>query len=331
MHYFAKRRLDFARVFSRLRGGSSLRDIGRELGYSRTAVANAVLRLGRQSMAAHIVSMLDIEFTGKLSFDGLMSALTSRDYTSHITVLGDKEHELIVAMTQATTERGGNRTERQSKRIAAKRRRWRPDPARLGQSISLIVNELPRFSSDKPVTIDIDKNPMYTKAIEEDLAMRWLEEHDRLAVYRTAGTAPRTPLSPLAFVNHVDLMIRHRVKEHTRESIAIGRNAVMQMHRMWMFAWDYNTRQPARVRRPGDVSRLEYAGVGTGTIRRLRRTFHTRRISLRLLPMSTSMKQVWTGDLETPPVRWKAGQKSTGPRITKYALRDLRFAFPQGL
>jgi len=331
MHYYAKRRLDFRRVFSRLRGGSSLRDIGRELGYSRTAIANAVLRLGRQSMAAHIVSMLDIEFTGNLSFDGLLSALTSRDYASHITVLGDKRHELIVAMTQATTERGGNRTEQQLKRITAKRQRWHPDPRRLSESISIIVNELPRFSSDRPVTIDIDENPMYTKAIETDLAMRWLEEHGRLTVYRTPGGAPRTPLSPLAFVNHVDLMIRHRVKEHTRESIAIGRNAVMQMHRMWMFAWDYNTRQPARVRRTGDVSRLEHAGVDAKTIRGLRNTFYTRRISLRLLPILSSMKQVWTGDLESPPVRWKLGQKRTGPTITKYALSDLRFAFPQGV
>ena len=331
MHYYAKRRLDFGRVFSRIRGGSSLRDIGRELGYSRTAVANAVLRLGRQSMAAHIVSMLDIEFTGGLSFDGLLSAVTSRDYASHITVRGDKRHELIVTMTQATTERGGNRTEQQTKRMKAKRKSWRPDASLLGESISMIVNELPRFASDKPITIDIDENPMYTKAIDSDLAMRWLKDHDRLAVHRTPGSAPRTPTSPLAFVNQVDLMIRHRVKEHTRESIAIGQNSVMQMHRMWMFAWDYNTRQPARVRRTGDVSRLEHAGVHPSTIGGLRKTFYTRRISLRLRPLHQSIKQVWTGDLPSPPVRWKVGQKRTGPTITQYALGDLRFAFPQGL
>ena len=305
--------------------------MARELGYSRTAVANAVLRLGRQSMAAHITSMLDIEFSGNLSFDGLLSAITSRDYASHITVLGDKKHELIVAMTQAATERGGTRTPAQLNRITAKRRRWRPDSGRLHQSISMVVNELPRFSAGSPVTIDIDENPMYIKAIDTDLATRWLKEHDRLTIHRTPGSAPRTPLSPLAFVNHVDSMIRHRVKEHTRESIAIGRNSVLQMHRMWMFAWDYNTRQPARVRRTQDVSRLEHAGVHPTTIRRLRKTFYTRRISLRRLPILPSIKQVWTGDLETPPVRWKTGQKNTGPTITKYALSDLQFAFPQGV
>ncbi len=40
----------------------------------------------------------------------------------------------------------------------------------------MIVNELPRFASDKPVTIDIDENPMYTKAIDSDLAMQWLKQ-----------------------------------------------------------------------------------------------------------------------------------------------------------
>ena len=41
MHYYAKRRVDLKEIGSRLRGGSSMRDIGRELGCSRTAVANA--------------------------------------------------------------------------------------------------------------------------------------------------------------------------------------------------------------------------------------------------------------------------------------------------
>ncbi|MFW5849130.1 MAG: hypothetical protein ACOCXN_05095, partial [Spirochaetota bacterium] len=46
MHYYAKRRLDLADILSRVHGGSSLRDIGRELGCSRMAIANAVVRLG---------------------------------------------------------------------------------------------------------------------------------------------------------------------------------------------------------------------------------------------------------------------------------------------
>jgi hypothetical protein len=282
-------------------------------------------------MAAHIISMLELEFTGKLSFDGLLSSLTSRDYPSHITVLGDKRHELIVAMTQAVTERGGRRTAKQRKRIKQKRAVWRPTAGKLRESISLIVHELPRFASNRPMYIDIDENPMYTRAIDEDQAMRWADSCNRLSVHRTPGSAPRTTSHPLAFVNQVDAMIRHRVKEHTRESIAFGRNAVMQMHRMWVFAWDYNTRQPARVRRTGDRSRLEHAGVRPETLRGIRNVFYTRRLSLRFLPFPESIKRVWLGELESPPTRWRKGQKSHGPRITDYAISDLLFAFPQGV
>ena len=52
IHYYAKRRVNLPRVFARVRGGSSLRDIARSEGLSPDTIGNAVLRLARQAMAA---------------------------------------------------------------------------------------------------------------------------------------------------------------------------------------------------------------------------------------------------------------------------------------
>lgn len=327
IYYYSKRRLDLRQIFSRLRGGSSMRDIGRELGCSRTAIANAVLRLGRQSMAAHLAILPGVQHSGRLCFDGLLSAVTSRDYPSQITTLGDSKQELLLAMTQCVTERGGNRTLEQQARIAKKRAKWRPSAGTLTASISLLINELSRFAGPLRLHIDTDEHPIYATLITRDLALRWYQRAGLLTVGRTPGSAPRTPTNPLSFVNYLDRMIRHRLKEHTRESIAIARNATMQMHRMWIFAWDHNACQPRRVAGSERRSRAELAGVHPTLLWRIHREFFARRFSLKGLPAPRSIQLVWTGCLESPPVRWRVAQKHSGPHITAYAIQDLSRAY----
>jgi hypothetical protein len=326
MHYFAKRRLDLGAIFSRLRGGSSLRDIGRELGCSRTAVANAVVRLGRQAMASHVDLVCGLELPARFVFDGLVSAVTSRDYPSQIQTLVDSSAELLLAMTHYVGERGGRWTPAQRRRIQRKRTVWTPERGALTESIQLLVNELPRFAGANPITIDTDCHPLYRTVIDNDCAMQWYRNHRRLEVRRTPGTAPRTSANPLFPVNYVDRMIRHRVKEHTRETIAVGRNATMQMHRMWIFAWDHNVRQPHRVAETAAQSRALKAGVSAPHLRRLQRQFTTRRRMLRGIRIPESIRRVWLSQLPTPPVRWRVGQRSSGPVPQQYAQLDLSLA-----
>ena len=330
MHYYAKRRLRLREILSRVRGGSSLRDIGRELGCSRTAVANAVVRLGRQAMASHVELVGGIDLAGRFVFDGLVSAVTSRDYPSQIQTLVDATVELVLGMTHGVAERGGRRTARQRKRIERKRAVWRPAAGALSESIALLVNELPRFAAHHRICLDTDENPLYASVIGEDLAMRWYRRAGRLEVRRTPSTAARTTGNRLFAVNYVDRMIRHRMREHARESIAIGRNSTMQMLRMWIFAWDHNVRQPYRVNEPGCRCRAIEAGVSKRHLGSLTREFYTRRRVLRARPVPESMRRVWLSELEGPPVRWRAGQKRFGPLPTQYATADLAFADLQG-
>jgi len=256
--------------------------------------------------------------------------VTSRDFPSQITVLGDAKLELILTMTHCVTERGGTRTAAQRRRIERKRSIWRPTPGALTASITLLVNELTRFAGVRPLLIDTDEHPIYSKVIGADRALGWYREAKLLGVRRTPSTAPRTTGNPLFLMNYIDRLIRHRMKEHTRESTAFGRNSTFQMHRMWIFAWDHNTRQPIRVQGPEDRSRVELAGAPAVTLARLRREFFSRRHSLRGLLVPDSMREVWMADLSTPPVRWRKKQKASGPIVTAFAKRDLSHGRPQG-
>ena len=330
MHYYAKRRLKLAEILSRLRGGSSLRDIGRELGCSRTAVANAVVRLARQAMACHVDLLSGLPLPGRLVFDGLASSVTGHDYPSQIHTLVDGSVELLLAMTHYVGPRGGTITVKQLERIKEKYRVWSPQPGALKDSIALLVNELTAFAAAAALLIDTDEYPLYPPVIEADLALRWYREAGLLEVRRTPGTAERTASNPLFPVNYVDRMIRHRMKEHTRETIAGGRNSTMQMMRMWIFAWDHNVRQPHRVEPPADECRAAKAGVSTTLLRRLKREFYHRRRSVRRHRVPESMRQVWLAGLATPPVRWVKGQASYGPGVPQYASLDLSFSRPAG-
>ena len=330
MHYYAKRRLKLDKIWERIRGGASLRDIARFSGCSRSAIANAVKRLGRQAIACHCALLSGADAYSHFVFDGLVSAVASRDYTAHITTLVEASTEMVLAITHCITERGGKKTKAQARRIAERAKHWRAKLRALTDAISLLVSEIPRFGSLlKGIHLNTDEFPLYPIALVQDLALGWWAAHHRLQVTTTPGSAPRTIANPLFPVNYVDRMIRHRVKEHTRESIAIGRNSTMQMYRMWIFAWDHNVGQPHRVKPAHDVCRAQKAGISEKLIASLEREFYTRRRSVRDILVPESMRQVWLGLLDTPPLRWRAERPEQQFRIPNYAKLDLSFAVPQ--
>ena len=328
IYYGSKHRLDLAQVYSRLRGGSSQLDIAREMGCSRTAIGNAVQRLARQAMAAHLRIIIGQSTSGALCFDGLVSAVCSRDYASQITTLGDSRSELLLAMSHCVSERGGSRSESQRRRMKEKRAVWRPAAGALKDSISLLVRELAGFGSARALRIDTDEHPLYPSALQSEPRLAWHRINGLLEHRRTSGSEARTTSNPLFLMNYLDRMIRHRMKEHTRETIAVARNASAQMQRMWIFAWDHNTRQPMRVAGPDRRSRAEIAGVPPRLLARVRREFFSRRIAVSGIPVPESIRTVWRAELNSPPVRWRVKHYKTRAVLPAFAHLDLSRAHP---
>jgi hypothetical protein len=127
-------------------------------------------------------------------------------------------------------------------------------------------------------------------------------------------------------VNYVDRLLRHRVREHTRETIAGGRHAVMQMHRAWIFAWDHNANRPWRVRHRREGSHAAHRTVPSAAVEVVRRRFFTRRILPPAAGVPETIRRVWLCELPTPPVRWRRGQEGTTVTVPRYARRQLAAA-----
>lgn len=329
VNYYAKRRLPLEPIYRRLRGGSSLRDVARTYRVSPTAIRSVVYRLARQSMAAHTRLVSDWTTTDSVVFDGLQSILTSRDFPVHITTALTGTSQFLLDMTHAVLRRGGRMRPAQIRRRDEKERIWKPNPGALRSAISLLVHEIPHFhrmpTPHSPLLVDTDNHPLYRKVLRQDMAFRFWWRFAMAVHHGTPGVAPRTGANPLFAVNYFDILLRHRMKEHSRKTIAFGRHGVDQMHRAWIMAYDHNYVQPWRIRRGTESkTHAERAGIRREAIRRMREGFFRDRIDLRGYRMSLSMLRVWTGDIAGPPVRWRTGASRPLPApIPRFALRDL--------
>jgi hypothetical protein len=329
MHYAAKRRLPLRAVVDSLLEGASQREIARRYGVSPMAVHNAIMRLGRQAIAAQAVLLSHLSPRSRLVFDGLRSFVTSQDYPCDLTTLVDPEGETILAITHGVFRRGGHMTDRQRSRMAAKTRRWEIPRGTMSRAISIIWNEIWDYfdhSTGRAAIVDTDCHRGYRRIVERSPMYHHLHSAGRVVHRTTSSHAARTSQNPLYPVNYVDRMIRHRLREHTRETIAFARHSAMQLYRMWIFAWDMNTRRPWRVRQPGSGSHMEQGtldATGVRAIYRINREFFQRRVDVSGCVVPRSLVDSWRAKAVTPPLRWKTGQRGSSVRVPAYTLRDL--------
>ena len=326
LHFFAKRRLPLKAVYLCLLEGASLREIARRYAVSSQAIANALLRLGRQAMAAQLALLHHLTPRHTLVFDGLRSFITSQDFPCDITTVVEAEGETILSMTHSVMRRGGTMRASQRRRVSRKLSVWSPRAGSMKEDISLLSRELwdyLRPSTGHPALIHTDEHPLYRSLLAADPVADHFRSFAAFSHIRTPGSAARTLENPLFPVNYIDRLLRHRLKEHTRQTIAFGRNATMQMHRAWIFAFDHNFCREHRVRRPEEGSHAEQGAVQRCTAEALRRQYFRRRFRVDGFAVPQSISKVWMAELATPPVRWKAGQRSTTLRVPLYAVSDL--------
>jgi len=327
LHYFAKRRLPLYAIWCSLLEGASLREIARRYHTSPPTVQSALLRLGRQAMAAQLQLLSALSERNCVVFDGLRSCLSSQDYPCDITTVVDPLGETILTMSHTVMRRGGTMTPAQRRCCEDKQRVWRPKRGAMSRDISLVQQEIWSYlrpcDEQLPALIDTDEHPLYRSRLRADPIAEHLRRCGQLEHRRTPGSAPRTIANRLFAVNYIDRLLRHRLKEHTRESIAIGRNATMQMHRAWIFAFDHNCLREYRVKHPQLGCHSEQGAISSELVHSLARGFFRQRIEVRGLEVPETIRRVWLGKLDGPPLRWKVGQKGSSVRIPGYALRDL--------
>ena len=339
LHYYAKRHLPLGALWSSLVAGSCLREIATRYRLSAQTVQQALLRLGRQAMAAQCLLLTQLAPQAQVVIDGLRSFLCCQDYPCELLACVSKSGEMILQLAHFISRRSGRISPAQLKRLRLRYRHWSPPVGALSGAISSLCRQLWNqlsLSVGNPSWIHSDEHPLYRHFLLHDPVARHLRDSALLHHQRTASTAPRTRSNPLFPVNYIDRLLRHRMKEHTRESIAFGRNTTMQMHRAWIFAYDHNCRRPHRTRLPQSGSHAAVAGVPQKLLDSLSREFFTRRIRLQQVQVPMLIRQVWLAELATPPVRWRRGQRASAVsvpgisvRIPDYVRRDLAGAYQQ--
>jgi hypothetical protein len=332
LHYFAKRRLPLVAVWLSLLAGASQREIARRYRTTPMAVQGAILRLGRQAMAAQLELLAALAPQRRIIFDGLRSCLTSHDYPCDLTTAVEPDGETVLSITHTVFRRGGRRTPQQHRRSTAKYARWRPPAGSMRVSISLLLSEIWNYLRPQPhttATLDTDEQPLYRALIAAHPSVAHFRRAGLLRHRRTPGSAPRSRANPLFAVNYIDRLLRHRLREHTRESFAIGRHAAMQLHRAWIFAFDHNAFRLHRVRNRNGGVHAAHGAVDAARLRALTTEFFTRRIRPQGVGVPESLRQAWLCELPTPPIRWRRGQKGTSVLVPAYARRELAAAMQQ--
>ncbi len=330
VHYYAKRRVPLKAIWLSLLGGASLREIARRYALSCPVVQNALLRLGRQAMAAQLQLLEQLHPRTTLVYDGLRSFVSSQDYPCDITTVVEPEGETILSMTHTVMRRTGTMSCRQRQRVGRKQQVWRPEKGTMKKDISLLIRELwdyLRPSCEAPAEIRTDEHPLYRALLTRDPLCAHFRAAGLLVHRRTPGTAVRTFENPLFAVNYVERLLRHRLKEHARETIAFGRNATMQMHRAWIFACDHNCRREYRVKQPQLGVHAGQAAVRPQVVRQVGRQFFVRRIRVPPIVVPESIQRVWTAQVMTPPMRWRVGQRASSVKVPSYALCDLALSY----
>lgn len=161
------------------------------------------------------------------------------------------------------------------------------------------------YPCDLTTVVDTDRHEHYRRIVERSLVYRFLRQVNVARHRRTSSRAAHTADNPLFPVNYVDRLIRHRLREHTRETIAFGRHSAMQLHRMWLFAWDLNTQREWRAKRPESGTYAAQGSLdetGVRAMRRVNREFYQRRIDVRGCAIPDSFAEAWQGRAVTPPV-----------------------------
>lgn len=321
MHFAARHRLPLQAIVSCLLEGASQREIARRYRVSPMTIHGAIIRLGRQAIAAQAVMLSHLTPRRRLVFDGLRSFVASQDYPCDLTTLIDAQGETILAVTHGIFRRGGRMTRSQRRRVMARQAHWQIPRGTMRRAISSVWNELWHYLDtplDSPSIVDTDCHRGYRRIGQRMTVFRYLRRNNLMDHRQTPGTAARTWQNPLFPANYVDRLIRHRLREHTRETIAFGRHAGMQMYRFWLYAWDHNSRREWRVKQPQEgvhAGRGTLTEVGVRVMRRVNREFFQRRIDVTGCVVPPSLRAAWCASIVTPPLRWIQGQKGTTVRM----------------
>jgi len=206
-HYYLKRPELLPRIFAMVVGCMCNRQIARALGCSPSTVALQLARLGRHCLLFQAAELTRIPFISEIAIDGFESFEWSQYFPFHHNIAVDVATGYFLFHTDSPLRRKGRMTPVQkARRAMLETTLGRPDP----RAIETAVYDLLTSIDPTPRTIRSDDHPAYRRALR-----RFGVKHQI-----TTSTQHRDRSNPLWEVNLLDLLIRHSIAAHKRETIA---------------------------------------------------------------------------------------------------------------
>ncbi len=203
--------------------GAANRQVARVLDCSPTTVDNHLARLGRHCVLYHRQMMENASPFVDIVFDGLVTYEYSQYHPYEILAAVDRKTSFVIHFAEAERRRSGTMTDYQKKRRAEfEAAHGKADPKSLMKAVLEVLTVSLKDATQ--ITLWSDKHTTYPFAIKKlsfcDITHR-----------RYDSRKPRNRWNPLWEINTLDMLMRHCLKDQTRETIAFGKRRQHSIYR----------------------------------------------------------------------------------------------------
>ena len=211
--YWLKRPELLPKIHKHAVAGAANRQIARVLNAAPATVDNHLARLGRHCLLFHRHLMTKASPFVDIAIDGLAAV--------------DRPSSFVIHFAEAERRRSGSMTEAQKRRRAwLEQVHGRADPTSLRRALVEVLSVSLKGAIRAHVCSD--KHKTYPFALRK---VRFCEiEHETVD-----SRAARTGRNPLFEINTLDLLVRHCLKDHTRQTIGFGRRRQHSIYRLAIF------------------------------------------------------------------------------------------------
>ena len=237
--YWLRRPDIFEPLLTKVTSGACNSQIAFDLGVAPSTVDRQIYRLGRHCMLFHAKMMEDRPRLSDVAIDSFVTFEHSQYHPFHFHLAVDRTTSFMPYFTDSEVRRSGRTTARQKRRRAGLERiRGRPDP----QAVRKDVRELLEYVTEGQgeMTIHSDDHGAYPRAMEG------LECEIRHEV--TSSKDIRDRLNNLFEINLTDLLTRHWLSDHKRETIAYAKRRNCSAYRLAIGLVQRNYLKPRRAR-----------------------------------------------------------------------------------
>ena len=276
--YWLKRADILEAILHGIVAGAAFRQLGRSLSVSPSTLATHCARLGRHCLLFHELTRPKGPPQEPQALDSFQSFEHSQYTPTLFHMLMGQESHFCHGFTDSELRRSGRMSQRQKKRRAQLEEQFgRPDPRSVEKEVAALMGiVLPQAQA---LTLHTDEHQAYPRALRR-------LPHLRVDHKTISSRAARTQHNPLFALNLMDLLIRHSLANHRRETIAFAKRRACAAERLWVMVLWRNHMKWFSERNHGETAAMR-AGVAS------RRLTTGALLARRLFPKRVGLAQRW--------------------------------------